>query len=111
MKTVLIAALLLAAAPAFAHARLESSMPAKGASVKSPKTITLKFVEALEPAFSGAELTDATGKTVQVPSAVSGSSITLLPFSLRPGAYTVAWHSVGHDTHRVTGSFSFTVIP
>jgi methionine-rich copper-binding protein CopC len=111
MKITIIVALLLASAPAFAHARLESSTPAKGAHVKSPKAITLKFVEALEPAFSGAELTDAAGKTVKVPSAVGGSSITLLPFSLRPGAYTVTWHSVGHDTHRVTGSFSFTVIP
>jgi methionine-rich copper-binding protein CopC len=110
MKRI-IAALLLLAAPAFGHARLESSTPAKGASVKSPHTITLKFVEALEPAFSGAALTDAAGKTIAVPSAVSGSSITLLPFSLRPGAYIVTWHSVGHDTHRVTGSFSFTVIP
>lgn len=110
MKTAIIAMLLLAA-PAFGHARLESSTPAKGASVKSPKTITLKFGEALEPAFSGAVLTAADGKTIAVPSAVSGSSITLLPFSLRPGAYTVTWHSVGHDTHPVTGSFSFQVIP
>jgi methionine-rich copper-binding protein CopC len=107
----IIAALLLMAAPAFAHARLESSVPAKGAQVKSPRTITMKFVEALEPAFSGATLSDAAGKAVAVPSAVNGSSITLLPFSLRPGLYTVAWHSVGHDTHRVTGSFSFTVVP
>jgi copper resistance protein C len=111
MKTTIIAALLLASAPAFGHARLESSTPAKGASVKSPKTITLKFVETLEPAFSGAVLADAAGKTIAVPSAVNGASITLLPFSLRPGAYTVTWHSVGHDTHRVTGSFSFKVIP
>ncbi len=110
MKTAVIAVLLLAS-PAFGHARLQSSVPARGASVKSPKTITLTFVEALEPAFSGAELADAAGKAVPVPSAVNGSSITLLPFSLRPGAYTVTWHSVGHDTHRLTGSFSFKVIP
>ncbi len=84
MKTAVIAVLLLAS-PAFGHARLQSSVPARGASVKSPKTITLTFVEALEPAFSGAELADAAGKAVPVPSAVNGSSITLLPFSLRPG--------------------------
>ena len=111
MKSSIIALLLLASAPAFGHARLESSVPASGASVKSPKTITLKFVEALEPAFSGAVLTGADGKPIAVPSGVSGTAITLLPFSLRPGAYTVTWHSVGHDTHRVTGSFSFKVIP
>lgn len=111
MRRAVLAALLLAAAPAFGHATLESSTPAKGAKVTSPKTITLKFTETLEPAFSGAVLGDGAGKAVAVPSAVNGSSITLLPFSLRPGVYTVTWHSVGRDTHRVTGSFAFTVVP
>jgi methionine-rich copper-binding protein CopC len=111
MRSAVIVMALLASAPAFGHARLESATPASGASVKSPKTITLKFVEALEPAFSGAVLTGADGKVIAVPSAVSGTAITLLPFSLRPGSYTVTWHSVGHDTHRVTGHFSFKVIP
>ncbi len=111
MKAAITGAILLLALPAFGHARLESSTPANGASVTSPKTITLKFVEALEPAFSGAVLTGGDGKAIAVPSAVSGSAITLLPFSLRPGTYTVTWHSVGHDTHRVTGHFSFKVIP
>ena len=73
--------------------------------------IKLTFAEKLEPAFSGAELTDAAGKTVPVPKSVGGATITLLPLALKPGAYKVTWHSVGHDTHRVSGSFSFTVIP
>jgi len=31
---------------------------------------------------------------------VGGATITLLPMGLKPGAYKVTWHSVGHDTHR-----------
>jgi methionine-rich copper-binding protein CopC len=42
---------------------------------------------------------------------VGGASITLLPMGLKPGGYKVTWHSVGHDTHRISGSFSFKVLP
>jgi methionine-rich copper-binding protein CopC len=42
---------------------------------------------------------------------VAGSGITLLPLTLKPGRYKVAWHSVGQDTHAMKGSFSFEVIP
>ncbi len=110
MKIATIA-LLLAAGPAFGHATLQSSTPAKGTSVQSPKTIVLKFAETLNPAFSGAALTDTAGKTVPVPSAANATSITLLTFGLKPGAYTVTWHAVSPDTHRVTGKFTFKVIP
>jgi methionine-rich copper-binding protein CopC len=107
----LVLLLLLAASPAFAHARLANSDPAAGAKVKAVKTIKLIFSEPLEPAFSGASLSDAAGKAMPVPSSVAGSAITLLPMSLKPGRYKVDWHSVGHDTHRITGSFSFDVVP
>jgi methionine-rich copper-binding protein CopC len=104
-------ALTLAALPAFAHAKLVGSTPADKASVPSPAMIKLNFGEALEPAFSGAELTDAKGANIPVSRSVGGSVITLMPPRLRPGVYAVTWHSVGHDTHRLTGKLSFTVIP
>ena len=97
--------------PAWAHAKLKSSDPAANASVKSPNLIRLVFSETLEPAFSGAELQDAVGKTLPVSKSVGGTTITLMPLGLRPGAYKVTWHSVGHDTHRVSGSFGFKVVP
>jgi methionine-rich copper-binding protein CopC len=113
MKTVLL--MLLAATPAstpaWAHAQLKSSDPAANASVKSPSLIRLVFSETLEPAFSSAALTDVAGKIVPVSRSVGGATITLMPLGLRPGAYKVTWHGVGHDTHRVSGSFSFKVIP
>ena len=107
----LAAVLVLAALPAFAHARLTGSAPADKAGVKTPSLIKLDFSETLEPAFSGAELADARGTNIPVSKSVGGTVITLLPPRLRPGAYTVTWHSVGRDTHRLTGKFVFTVIP
>ena len=112
MKAILLAMLLAAtAAPAWAHAKLTSSDPAANASVKSPSLIRLVFSEKLEPAFSGATLSDAAGKKIPVPASVGGATITLMPLSLKPGAYKVTWHTVGHDTHRITGNFSFKVVP
>jgi hypothetical protein len=100
-----------ASAPAWAHARLTSSEPKANASVKSPNLVRLVFSEKLEPAFSGAGLSDAAGKTIPVSAAVGTTTITLMPMGLKPGTYKVTWHSVGHDTHRVGGSFSFKVVP
>lgn len=110
MKKLLLL-MVLAATPAFAHATLKSSDPAANASVKSPSLIRLVFSETLEPAFSGAELHDATGKVIPVSKSVGASTITLMPLGLRPGSYKVSWHSVGQDTHRLSGDFAFKVIP
>ena len=111
-KAVLLMLLAASAStPAWAHARLKSSDPAANTSVKSPNLIRLVFSEKLEPAFSGAELSDATGKNLPVSKSVGGAAITLMPLGLRPGAYKVSWHSVGHDTHRISGSFGFKVVP
>jgi len=93
MKRIILLGLFLAT-PAFAHARLTGSEPAANAKVKSPGQVKLHFSESLEPAFSSAS-----------------DTITLLPLTLKPGAYKVTWHSVGQDTHRLTGSFGFTVVP
>ena len=111
MHRILLPGLLLLATPAFAHARLVSSDPAANARIKPPGQIKLLFSEKLEPAFSSASLTDAAGKTVPVSKSVGGQTITLLPLTLKPGAYKVSWQSVGQDTHRLTGSFGFTVVP
>jgi methionine-rich copper-binding protein CopC len=114
MKKTVLAILLAwvaATAPAWAHAKLQSSDPAAGSSVKSPSLIRLVFSEGLEPAFSGAILSDAAGKKIPVSASVGGATITLMPLSLKPGAYKVTWHTVGHDTHRISGNFSFKVVP
>jgi methionine-rich copper-binding protein CopC len=104
--------LVLSAVPALAHARLVKSSPAAGASIRSPQHIVLTFSEALEPAFSGALLMDKDGRNLNgAPVAVNGTLMTLNPGRLAPGRYRIAWHSVGHDTHRLDGEFSFTIRP
>ncbi len=110
-KAILALALLpLLAVPAFANARLVKAVPAAGAKVASPAHITLHFSEALEPAFSGALLLDSDGRNVSgAPVKVDGTELVMTPGRLPPGVYQVAWHSVGHDTHRLDGEFSFTV--
>ena len=100
----------LLATPALAHAHLQKSTPAPNTKVKSPQHIALHFSEALEPAFSGALLLDRDGRNVSgAPVQVDGPLMTLTPGHLAPGVYHVSWHSVGHDTHRLDGDFSFTV--
>lgn len=98
--------------PALAHAHLLKSDPAANAHVRSPAHVVLTFSEALEPAFSGALLLDRDGRNVSGdPVQIDGRRITITPEHLMPGIYHVDWHSVGHDTHRLEGRFSFTVEP
>ena len=106
----IVLAMLVVATPALAHARLTASDPPANAKVSAPRQITLTFSEQLEPAFSSATLTDQAGKTVPVSKSVGAATITLLPLTLKPGTYKVSWHSVGQDTHRLSGSFSFKVV-
>ena len=107
------AALALSATSAFAHAHLETSMPAANATVTSPSMITLHFTEALEPRFSGFEITDSTGHGVNAPPHVDPSNAAILmampATALAPGVYHVNWHIVAHDGHRMRGAFDFTV--
>jgi methionine-rich copper-binding protein CopC len=94
--------LLLSIAPAFANAHLIKSSPANGTRVRAPSRILLTFSEALEPAFSGALLLDQ----------IDGPLLRLRPNQrMPPGVYTVSWHSVGHEGHRLDGRIQFTVRP
>jgi methionine-rich copper-binding protein CopC len=112
-KTLFAIALLpFLAGPALAHAHLLKSEPADGAKVRSPAHVTLHFSEALEPAFSGALLLDKDGRNVSgAPVKIDGPLLVMTPGTLPAGVYKVSWHSVGHDTHRLDGSFRFTVKP
>jgi methionine-rich copper-binding protein CopC len=110
IKALPVLALCFLAAPALADATLQKTSPARGAKVKSPAHVTLHFSEALEPAFSGALLLDSDGRNVSgAPVKIDGTELVMTPGPLAPGVYHVAWHAVGHDTHRREGEFSFTV--
>lgn len=106
------AAVLAIAGPAWAHARLVSSNPARDATVSSPSTIRLTFSERLVPAFSHFEVTNASGAEQTVRTVVSDDGLTITGTPVRalaPGAYTVTWTIASSDGHRMTGSYGFTV--
>jgi methionine-rich copper-binding protein CopC len=112
----MIAASLLNSA-ALAHPELKSAEPAAGAAAAtSPKQIRITFTEAVIPQFSGAEVKDQAGKTIATGKATvdpANRKQLVVPVNepLPPGDYKVEWHAVSDDTHRVKGSYSFSVAP
>jgi len=105
-----IAMLALGIMPAFAHIVFQGATVSDGATVKDPHEVRLQFSENLEPGFSSAVLSDAAGKPVAVTRARGGHAITLPSHGLKPGAYTVSWHGMGHNRHRIKGSLRFNVV-
>ena len=103
------------ATSADAHPKLKSVSPAADVSSKvSPKEIKLNFSEGVIAKFSGLELKDEAGKTITtgVPVNDPGDRSQLvvpLPAPLVAGRYTVTWHAVSQDTHRVKGEYSFGI--
>jgi methionine-rich copper-binding protein CopC len=100
---------------AYAHPQLQSADPAPGAATAtSPKEIRIAFNENVIPQMSGVELTDQTGKIMPTGKAATdpaNKKLLVVPVNeqLSPGDYKVEWHAVSDDTHRVKGSFSFSV--
>jgi methionine-rich copper-binding protein CopC len=111
--TMLTASLLSGAA--FAHPEFQAADPAPGAvTTASPKQIRITFNENVIPKLSGAEVKDQTGKIIATGKAATdptNKKLLVVPISeqLSPGDYKVEWHAVSDDTHRVKGSFSFSV--
>ena len=112
-------ALLGIAGTAEAHPKLLSASPAPNATVAKPARIALQFSEKLMPKFSGADLMmTGHGNAFHPPMKIAataevgsdGRTIIVTPKApLGAGRYSVAWHVVSADTHRVTGSFAFAV--
>ena len=111
----MLAASLIFANAAWAHAFLDRAVPAVGATVAAPKEVAIWFTEQIEPAFSAIEVTDAAGNRVDPGGthrdAANPSLLHVAVGPLKPGSYKVRWHVVSVDTHRTSGDFSFTVAP
>lgn len=105
---------LCATPPAFAHAHPKVQTPAPNATLASaPAEVSIAFDDAVEPAFSSIDVTDAQGNSVVAgKSAVDPSNQKLVkaPLAhLAPGRYTVKWVALAHDGHRTHGSYTFAV--
>jgi len=101
---------------AYAHPALQSAQPSAGSATSSPKQITITFNESVMPQFSGVELKDQTGKVIATGKATTDPAnkkqlVIPVQEQLAPGDYKVEWHAVSDDTHRVKGSYSFSVAP
>lgn len=103
----------LSAAPAFAHAKVESSEPKAGSELQSaPKEIRLHFSDTVEPAFSKIQVVDAANKALAVPKTTvekDGKVMSAALPALPPGQYRVRWSTMTRDSHKVKGEYSFTV--
>lgn len=104
----------IAQCPVWAHASLESAVPAKNAQLTAPpKEVRLHFNENLEANFSSIKVTDSGGKNVSLKKAIVDANdrkTLFVPLDpLKAGSYKVQWVGVGHDGHRRTGDFKFSV--
>ena len=109
-----LVAVLVPAAPAFAHNRLTSSAPAEGAQLDTvPAEIVLTFAESLNPAYTQVIVTDATKTRVATSDPVVDGPKATITFTGTPTAstYTVAYRVVSKDGHPVQGSYPFTLTP
>jgi methionine-rich copper-binding protein CopC len=102
--------ILLGGAAAHAHAFLDHANPRVGSTVRSaPSEVTLWFTQKLEPAFSSARVSNASGGRVDHGARVDGMQIHVSVGSLPPGTYRVRWKVLSVDTHTTEGNFTFRV--
>jgi methionine-rich copper-binding protein CopC len=107
---IALVALLLGSAAAHAHAYLDHANPRVGSTVRTaPRQVTLSFSQKLEPSFSSAQVTDASGARVDQGARVSGTQILVPVRALAPGTYRVHWKVLSVDTHTTEGNFTFRV--
>jgi copper transport protein len=110
-----LAAVLVVASSAGAHALLRASTLASGAILQqSPAMVTLTFTEEPEPTLSAIHVLDSAGAVVDRGGAQSVPGNTLqLRVSLGPlpnGVYTVTWRTVSRvDGHVTGGVFGFGI--
>ncbi|MEU1842680.1 copper resistance CopC family protein [Micromonospora sediminicola] len=113
LAALLAAALLLApAAPAAAHNTLQAATPAQDARLSAaPTTVTLRFLQQLNPEFTTIVLSDAGRRRIPTGApTVDGATGTItVDEPLTNGTYTVAYRVVSADGHPVQGSYRFTV--
>jgi methionine-rich copper-binding protein CopC len=105
---------------AFAHAHLESQLPAADSEVTTPKELRLTFSEGVEEKFTKVAISlDGPGESTEIIQTQSVATdpadekvlIVVPAMPLAPGKYKVEWHAVSVDTHKSEGSYRFKVTP
>jgi copper transport protein len=117
IRAVVLALLALAVVPAAAsaHARLEGTSPARGATVAAqPARVVLRFDEPVEASFGAVRVFDARGARVDDgrlvrPSGDQRAAGTALRRGLADGTYTATYRVISADGHPVSGGFTFSI--
>jgi copper transport protein len=114
LAALVVALVVLLAAPASAHATLLSTDPSNGGVYdKPPSAVTLRFSESVEVALGGVRVYDSdrsrvvTGKP-EHPNGQQSVVSTSLP-KLAKGTYVVTWRVISADSHPVEGAYTFQV--
>lgn len=104
----------------FAHAHLDSQLPAANSEVTTPKELRLNFSEGVEEKFTKVSIRldgpgDAT-EIIQTQSVATDPAdkkvlIVIPAVPLAPGSYKIEWHAVSVDTHKSEGVYRFKVTP
>jgi copper transport protein len=106
---------IVAAAPAGAHAMLESTTPERGVSLHAaPREVVLRFNEPVEMEFGALRVYDAAGSEVQEgnafhPGRDDRAVAVRLRAGLPDGGYTTTYRVISADSHPVSGGFVFGV--
>ncbi len=107
-------AVLVGASTALAHAELSSSFPRNQEVLDvAPTAVVLEFTEGVDPIEPGIRVIGADGEDVGIgdvdQSAGSDEMRAVILVTLDEGSYVVAWQALSADSHRVRGSFTFSV--
>ena len=105
-------ALLLGAAPAFAHAQLEGSDPADGASLATgPSRVSVHFSDSMQAGFNTLTVIGPDRLAYQTGDvSVTDNQVSIAVKPLGPaGRYEIGYRVVSDDGHPVSGSVSFTL--
>jgi methionine-rich copper-binding protein CopC len=105
-------ALLVGAAPAFAHTRLQSSDPADGTSLGAgPQRVSLTFNEPMQSGFATLTVIGPDSRPYQSGEVTAnGGTVSIAVAPLGPaGRYEVGYRVVSEDGHPVTGAIAFTL--
>jgi copper resistance protein C len=106
---------LVPALPALAHPKLVNATPAADATAAATARLDLAFSEAMVPAMTSVTLAHMMGQMAHPIAATlrfapdKRSVALVLVRPLPAGTYSVTWKSVGADTHKVSGSYRFTI--
>lgn len=102
-----------------AHAHILKATPAKNEILaKAPAEVRIQFSEELEGSMSKLEVRNkqthevvSSGSTLMDKSTPDTLSISLKPLKNEKETYEVSWKAVAKDTHRMKGTYDFTVEP